>query len=144
MAQPSLDATLATLEQSVSAVEASLAPLLHGQQPLPSVVPTLSPLDSARLHATLASATAVLLASYLRLSGVDTGKHAIAQEFSALQRLGARVKQVAAAAQREEEGQGSSSGAGGGVGQPRSAPSTALNIPASKRVLQAAGVPMEE
>ena len=179
----SLDATLMGVEASLNALELALAPVLPT---LPALCAAQDALGSARLHGALASATAVLLAAHLRLSGVDTGTHAIAQDFAALQRLGARVKQVAAAAEREaaagaaaaaagagagaagaaaaareadeteeeeEEGdqqqqqrqqQAAAAGGGGrgaaagGVGQPRSLPSTALNVPASKRVLAAA------
>ena len=148
MAQP-VDATLNEVETALASLEAALAPLLRSPQGLPALAADAAPLDSARLHGCLASTTAVLLACYLRLSGVDTGTHAIAQDFAALQRLGARVKQVAAALQREEEegraeggagggGGGGGGGAQGGVGQPRDAPSTVVNVAASKRFLKAA------
>ena len=176
-----LDATLTSVEASLAALELALAPVLPT---LPALCAAQDALGSARLHGCLASATAVLLAAHLRLSGVDTGAHAIAQDFAALQRLGARVKQVAAAAAAEREaaaaaaaaaagagagaagaaaaaregdeteeeeeeehqqqqqaaaaGGGGRGAAAGGVGQPRSLPSTALNVPASKRVLAAA------
>jgi hypothetical protein len=98
-----VEKSLAGMEAALTSVESSLAPLLRGPPSLPALVPTLAPLDSARLHLALASSTAVLLASHLRLSGVDTGTHAIAQDFAALQKLNARVKQVAALVKRGEE-----------------------------------------
>jgi hypothetical protein len=191
MAALPIEATLDSMESALAALEGALHPVLPG---LPALAAAQDAVGAARLHACLASAAAVLLAAHLRLSGVDTGAHAIAQEFASLQRLGARVKQAAAVAQGEAAAAGAAAaalaaarggraaaagaggggggalteeaeeeaeeaaaaaaaaasaeaaaaaaaaggGRGGGVGQPRYQPSTALNIPASKRVLAAA------
>lgn len=155
-----MDRVLTEMETSLSAAESALLPLLKGSD-LPTLLPTLTPVERARLHVSLASTTAVLLTSYLRLSGVDTSTHEVAQEFKAVHKLNARVKEVADLERKAREGEakaGSGSGSGssgaggngsggmavegegsggggGGVGLPRGG--GVLNVPASKRFIQA-------
>ena len=143
-----MEKVLSDMETCLTNVESSLLPTLNNCD-IPKLVSSITPLENARLHAELATATAVLLTSYLRLSGVDTSHHEIAQEFQSIHKLNSRIKQVG-----EEEGK-SKSGVGeskvmecateppvrmgtsgnGGVGAPRGG--GILNVPASRRFIAA-------
>ena len=83
-------------DAAISVAENALAPFLS--VPLSRVVATLTPIDSARLHASMGSCVVALAAAYMRVGGSEPGAGGVAAEFAAQRALSARVESAAAAA----------------------------------------------
>ena len=82
------------LDDALSVLEAALEPYLRPEASLSAAVQRLSdtPLEAARLHASLATGVLSLASCYLRVAGVDVGAHDIKREFASLRTINERIK----------------------------------------------------
>jgi len=83
-----------SLDEALSVLEAALEPYLRPDASLSAAAQRLSdtPLEAARLHASLATGVLSLASCFLRVAGVDIGAHDIKREFASLRTINDRIK----------------------------------------------------
>ena len=93
------------LDDALSVLEAALEPYLRPEASLSAAVQRLSdtPLEAARLHASLATGVLSLASCYLRVAGVDVGAHDIKKEFASLRTLNERIKTTSVELEKRKE-----------------------------------------
>lgn len=93
------------LDDALSVLEAALEPYLRPEASLSAAVQRLSdtPLEAARLHASLATGVLSLASCYLRVAGVDVGAHDIKREFASLRTINERIKTTSVELDRRKE-----------------------------------------
>ena len=94
-----------SLDEALSVLEAALEPYLRPEASLSAAVQRLSdtPLESAKLHASLATGVLSLASCYLRVAGVDVGAHDIKKEFASLRTLNERIKSTSVELEKRKE-----------------------------------------
>jgi hypothetical protein len=94
-----------SLDEALSVLEAALEPYLRPEASLSAAVQRLSdtPLESAKLHASLATGVLSLASCYLRVAGVDVGAHDIKKEFASLRTLNERIKTTSVELEKRKE-----------------------------------------
>lgn len=87
-----LEKVAAEFDTSLDNLEAALEPYLNVS--LKTVSTKLTPLDNARLNASLATVVLSLSSAYLRTAGTDVKEHDVADEFATLKSLMQRITET--------------------------------------------------
>ena len=94
-----------SLDEALSVLETALEPYLRPDTSLSATAQRLSdtPLEAARLHASLATGVLSLASCFLRVAGVDVGTHDIKREFASLRTINDRIKTTAIELEKRKE-----------------------------------------